>query len=87
MDNSIFAYSEHSTVDQEGMRAFFGPHRDAVHVCSSLPQKDIGFFIFCEYLEPHIQIMNAHVDGKMFELVSNLDEIGSARREDRKPEQ
>jgi hypothetical protein len=82
MGNLILAYSEHSTVDQERMRAFLGPPRDCVHVCSSLPQEATELVILCQYLKPHIQIMKAYLDGKVFELVSHLNEIGSARRED-----
>jgi hypothetical protein len=36
------------------------------------------------YLEQHIATMKNHVAGKYFEMIFNLDEVGSSEWEDRK---
>jgi hypothetical protein len=67
------------------IHTFLGCHRDAIHVCRSLPQEDTRQVIPRKYLERHIQTIRELVQRKASELVFNLDEVESSDWEDRKP--
>jgi hypothetical protein len=68
------------------VKAFIGPHLDALKTCRPLPQEDTRLTVSKVELEEHIQTMKVkvHVAGKFSELVFNLDELGSTDWEDRK---
>jgi hypothetical protein len=57
---------------------------DELKVCRSLHQEDLRMAVPRAYLEEHIPLLKTHLTGKVAELVLNLDELGSADREDRK---
>jgi hypothetical protein len=73
------------TLTKGWVHAFLYRHRDEIHLCRSLPQEDTRLVIPREYLERHIQTMKDLIHGKASELFFNLDEVGSADWEDRKP--
>ena len=64
---------------------FFLRNRDKIKKCRSLPQEDSRLLIPRAHLREHIHNMHKHVDGRLSELVFNLDEVGTSSWEDRKP--
>jgi hypothetical protein len=76
---------EKPTVTKGWVHAFIGRHLDAIQVCRSRPQEDTRMIVPRTHLEEHFQLMKSVVEGKLSELVFNLDEVGFSDWEDRKP--
>jgi hypothetical protein len=70
------------TLTKGWMHDLIGRHLDEPKVCRSLSQEEMRMAVPRAYLEEHIQLLKAHLTGKVAELVFHLDELGSADWED-----
>jgi hypothetical protein len=60
------------------MYAVFDRHSAAVHAYRSWPQEDPKLVIPHQCFERHVQTIKGHIQGKVSELVCNLNEVESA---------